>query len=178
MRTVAEIQAEIDSFEASFRDWPVIPAGTENRKHLQREAIDTAHARACLPENVTERLALIAERKAAKRSETGRKTAARLAADPEHQERQRIFRELRKLGFKREYTSGRSAYYSRGGFQVRISDHDVPMTAEREWNQAVNGFRTWASSRWSFVIGGDDVITADEWLADVVEKIEAKDEEV
>jgi len=178
MRTVAEIQADIDAFEAGFRDWPVIPAGTENRKRLQREAIDAAYARACLPENVTKRLALIAERKAAKRSETARKTAARLAADPEHQERQRIFRELRKLGFKREHTSGRSAYYSRGGFQVRISDHCVPMTAEREWNQAVNGFRTWASSHWSFVVGSDDVITADEWLADVRDKIESKEDEV
>lgn len=176
MRTVAEIQAEIDAFESQFRA-EFVPAGTPFRRQLEREAHAEAHARACLPENIAKRLALHAERRAAERSATARKAAARLATDPEHQERQRIFRELRKLGFKREYTSGRSAYYSRGGFQVRISDHCVPMTAEREWNQAVNGFRTWASSHWSFVIGSDDVITADEWLADVRDKIETKEDE-
>ena len=174
MRTVAEIQAEIDTFEAQFRDWPEIPAGTPFRKQLQREAIDAAHKRACLPENIKRRLALMAERQRARRSETAKTAAAVRQADPEHRERQRIFRELRKMGFRREFTSNRSAYYSRGSLQVRVSDHEVPLTAEREWNMSMGG-KSWANSRRSYVVGGD--MDFDEWLDDIKSDLNGNDEE-
>jgi hypothetical protein len=43
-----------------------------------------------------------------------------------------VQRRLRKLGFKRVYTSkSGSTYYERDGYRVRISDHNVPMTEAR-----------------------------------------------
>lgn len=153
-RTIDQIQAEIDNFEQQFRTAKLPAPGTPNRKLIYREALAEDHRRACLQENIARRLALHAELSAAVRSAKAKAAAARKAADPMHQERQRIFRELRKLGFKREYTSGSSAYYRRRMLMVRISDHEVPMTAERQC-ALDNGGRTWANSRMSFIVGED-----------------------
>jgi len=47
------------------------------------------------------------------------------------------------LGYTIEATSGASVYYAKGESRVRVSDHEVPMTEEREHNAANGGF-TWA----------------------------------
>jgi hypothetical protein len=167
-RTEAEITAELEAFEAQFRP-AAPPPGTPFRKQLWREACAAAHALACQPENIERRLALLAELRAAKRSATAKRAAVIRAADPTQRERARIFRALRAIGFKRECTSGKSAYYRRNGMVVRVSDHEVPETDERRWNMD-NGGRSWANSRWSFVLG--DWQDADEWLEEVKEAID------
>lgn len=40
---------------------------------------------------------------------------------------------------RRARASSASRYYTRGDVRVRLSDHEVPMTDEREHNRAVNG---------------------------------------
>lgn len=156
MRTVEEIMAEIVAFEAQFRP-EIIPAGTPNRKQLQEQARQVAHQISCRPENVDKRWELLKEMRKAKRSENAKRVAAIRKSDPEHNARQKLFRELRKLGFKRYTTSGKSAYYEHEtcGLRVRVSDHSVPMTPERIHNMNYGG-RSWADSQWSHVIGEDD----------------------
>jgi hypothetical protein len=49
---------------------------------------------------------------------------------------------LRAAGFtcdRRARESSASRYYTRGEIRVRLSDHEVPMTDEREHSRAVNG---------------------------------------
>ena len=49
---------------------------------------------------------------------------------------------LRKAGFKSERRAqggSESRYYTRGNLRVRLSDHEVPMTAEREHNRGLRG---------------------------------------
>lgn len=49
---------------------------------------------------------------------------------------------LRKAGFKSERRAqggSESRYYERDGLRIRLSDHEVPMTAEREHNRALRG---------------------------------------
>lgn len=80
-----------------------------------------------------------------------------------------VFQWLRKMGFSREYTSGRSAYYiSRNAdLEVRVSDHAVPWTFERSYN-CENGGSSWADSPFSLVI--EDTITcldAARWLVTI-----------
>ena len=73
--------------------------------------------------------------------------------------------ELRKRGFTLERNRGGSAYFQRGGLSVRVSDHDVPMTPERE-HAAANGGFTWADSGWNLVLDADtDNAEIDEFLA-------------
>lgn len=148
------------------------PPGTPNRKIIHRErmaarraAIDAAMAAAGFSYSAFRD----AEIKRLRQEEKAAKTPAQKEAESA---RRRIFTALRKLGFKREHTSGASAYYShiRAGLTVRISDHDVPMTAEREHNLA-HGGRSWANSRFSFVLG--DGCEA-EWLEDVTNAVAAR----
>lgn len=166
MRTIEQIADDIREFERQFAP-AVIPAGTPDRKRLQRAAYDEAARRSCMPENISRRRALWADKKAAERREKAKRVAERLAACPEHRERQRIFRALRTLGFRRECTSGRSAYYRRIDIVVRISDHDVPETPERIYARENGGF-SWADSGNSFVVGRDD---ADQFIHDMAEII-------
>ena len=64
-----------------------------------------------------------------------------------------INRKLHKMGFRRQRASGGSDYYHLGHcINVRVSDHEVPMTAEREWNSAFNGGFTWANTDLSHVL--------------------------
>lgn len=82
-------------------------------------------------------------------------------------DRLRIFARLRKMGFKRDTTTDGSAYYRHPcGLVVRVSDHEVPLTEEREWN-LLNGRRSWADSRYSFVCGGD----LDGWFEEVHQRL-------
>lgn len=50
---------------------------------------------------------------------------------------------LTALGYTVEHTSGASVYYLKDSNRVRVSGHEVPMTDEREHNEA-NGFFSWA----------------------------------
>ena len=167
MRTVADIEKELNAFEAQFHVMKPA-AGTPNRKTLYAAAIAEASRAACLPENVARRNALLAELKAARRSAKARAVAAVKAADPEHRLRQWVYRQLRKLGFRREskqYGTA-SAYYARPRrdgqcLRVRISDHAVPLTAERAYN-ALNGGFTWADAEYIAVETGS---RAEAWLA-------------
>lgn len=164
MGTEKEIRAELRAFEAQFGVCKSdIPAGTPNRNRLYREACEDAGRRRLLPENVSRLRELLDKLRAAMRVEARQRMIANRPAD--HAERQRVFRELRRLGFAREHVSGRSAYYRRGSLVVRVSDHDVPVTPEREWNSD-NGGRTWSGSWRSLVVGRDD---ANEWLAGIRE---------
>lgn len=167
MRTIQQIELSIREFEDQFIP-ETIPAGTKDRKRLQAEAYREARARSCLPENVATRLAMHAELKKATTSARRASVAAAKKADPIHNARQVMFRELRRIGFSRESVSGKSAYYRCGDIKVRVSDHDVPMTAERSYNIANGGF-SWANSGMSFVIGRDD---ASEFLRFVREAVD------
>lgn len=82
--------------------------------------------------------------------------------------RRLVFARLRAMGFARESTSGASAYYQHGyGVRVRVSDHDVPMTAARE-----NAPTTWANHRWSLVVTSDTTpLAAAQWLADLAAQL-------
>lgn len=137
-----------------------VPAGTPNRKNIIAAIRDAIHAAIHTPDRVAERAAALAQ---TRRDIMARRRAARLASSPDHAERHRVYRELRAMGFRRTHVSGRSAYYTRGCLTLRVSDHAVPMTAERE-HALVNGGQSWASSSRSLVLGDDDV---DEWLDDV-----------
>jgi len=146
MRDSQVIQHEIDAFEAQFRP-TIVPTGTPNRKRLQREADREAHERACLPENRARRRALHAELRRARAVEKRRATIAAKRADPTEQTRRWLQDWLRRLGFRREYRSQSGSAYYRHAAQdvvVRVADHDVPLTAERE----DAGF-TWARHGWS-----------------------------
>ena len=61
---------------------------------------------------------------------------------------------LRKAGFKSERRAqggSESRYYTRGNLRVRLSDHEVPMTAEREHNRGLRG------SPWTEFIFADEI---------------------
>ncbi len=148
MRTSEEIRIERETFESQFHP-EIIRAGTPNRKKLQQEADERGRVGACAPENIKRRATLIAEYRKAVRSEKLRKTLARKAADPVEQDKRWVAKWLRKLGLKREVTTdSRSAYYSLGKTRVRVADHDVPITSERQYN-ADNGGFTWAVHGWN-----------------------------
>lgn len=150
MKTVQELYSELKTFESQFAR-EIIPAGTPDKKRLQREADERRAARSSSPENVAVRLAIMAEIKKVKRSEAAKSRAK----SPDAVIRRLIFKYLRKMGFKREHVSGRSAYYTMLAgmtmISVRVSDHHVPMNSERQWN-ADNGGATWADSEMSFVV--------------------------
>lgn len=152
---------EAAKVEVGFAD---IPAGTPFKRQLEREQWAKVEAAAHSPARSQAMSDLITRLFREARSE---KAKAR-AADPVACERRRIFSALRKLGFVREHTSGASAYYRCGSLVVRVSDHEVPMSAEREFNLQ-NGGRSWANSRWSFVIGSDDCFES--WLEEIKNKL-------
>jgi hypothetical protein len=103
---------------------------------------------------------------------------ARLAAEAAEQahktaldrQRRRIAARLRKLGFRldrRQQGGSGSTYYALGLLAVRISDHEVPMTEDRQCARE-NGKHTWARSRWSFVLGQDD---ESDWLESIADAV-------
>lgn len=115
-----------------------------------------------------------AERAIERAKEEAREQEAAERSAELKRERANVLARLRKMGFKRECTSGRSAYYYVfcGDFstmKVRVSDHYVPLTAERSYNLE-NGGRSWANSALSLVIGEE---SADEWLEDIKSRLEA-----
>lgn len=91
--------------------------------------------------------------------------------------RARVFYHLRKMGFVREHTSGRSAYYRTRlaviDLRVRVSDHDVPLTCEREFNRNAGGF-TWADSGYSIDLTAVSAIEAGRWLVGLRKEIRSQ----
>lgn len=150
-RTPDHIRAELHAFESQFTA-ATIPAGTPDRRRLQREAYDSARAEACRPANVARRLSLAAELSKAVAAEKRRQTLAAKAADPQEQTRAWLMQWLRRLGFRREIRTGSgSAYYTCGECRVRLADHDVPWTAERQ--RAIDaGCWSWCTHGWSLRI--------------------------
>jgi hypothetical protein len=144
---------------------PRIPAGTPNRRQLQNQQ-NSAHSAGPLRQWDLAYCAAMAIAKKQARSEA----AIERNRTPEAVERRAVLAAVRAAGFRREYTSGASGYYRRRGLVIRVSDHEVPETAEREQSRA-NGGHTWANSRLSFVIGGGQTI--EEFLADVTDFAEA-----
>ena len=149
-------------FNLSQRSFPPArPIGSDCKTRQARPA----HAAACLPANIAKRLAFIAEYKKAERSENAKAAAVRRAADPEEQIRQRVFRHLRRMGFRGEIrTQSGSTYYRFADLTVRVSDHDVPMTDDRA-GAVLWGGRTWADNGWSLVVTTG--FAAARWLVDV-----------
>lgn len=172
MRTESEITAELQAFESQFRQ-TAIPAGTPNRKALQLAENERCHQLACLPENIAKRLALLAELTKVRKSAKLKSSAALRKANPLLQLRSWIYRRLRKMGFVREtQTATGSAYYRCGSRRVRISDHEVPDTEQRQYNRA-NGGYSWANNRFSFEIQHDTTwIAAAKWLVAVRQSLQ------
>ncbi len=135
------LKQKLAEFESQFAA-KLIPAGTPNRKNLWKEALRNAHIESSKPENIAMRVELMESIASAKRSD-----AALERAKSQSPIRKLAMKHLRKLGFKRECTSGKSAYYANNQMTVRISDHEVPMSSER----MVAEF-TWANTWKSFEI--------------------------
>jgi len=77
--------------------------------------------------------------------------------------RSELIKSLRGLGFKQEFKSKGSQYFvlqnardkfSTTPLRVRVSDHQVPMTGERQHAIDTGGF-TWAEHGWNFVVDPD-----------------------
>lgn len=152
MKTIKTIQKHIEQFEAQFRP-AIIPAGTEFRRKLQAEADAEARRLALLPKNIARRLKLHDKlNEAEKKLKAAQKSAAAKlrATSPEVKIRRAIQSELREAGFALQRSAGGSNYYERFGdapdFRcevVRVSDHHVPHSDERQWNTE-NGRTSWA----------------------------------
>lgn len=157
LAAVRETLPCVVAHRAALAAWEASPAGRAYREEQARlqARLDQIRREAEQPETLE-------QWRARREAERAREAELR-------RERRRVFARLRAMGFRRERTSGPSAYYRRGGLVVRVSDHEVPMTAERSHNRESGG-RTWAESRWSLVLGEDD---ADAWLEDVQDFIAA-----
>jgi hypothetical protein len=165
VRSVEEILEAIRVFESQFSPGTPPPPGTFDRKRIWIAMQRAARDRACLPENIKVRLALCEELKKAQRSATARAAAAKRQRDPQHALRQWVYNHLLKMGFRRETkTSSGSVYYRLGGHTVRISDHEVPLTSQRE-DSLASGAHSWADSRWSLEL--TTCFAAARWLVDV-----------
>lgn len=144
-RPSREIQKELD--ELTY--WPTHPKdypepGTPFFKQRRREAIDRHHEEARKryenPEYVAKVRGLRAEHASAERSERAKAIAEKKKQDPRFQLQQFTYKHLRRLGFKRAHKSGSgSTYYDHpNGMRVRVSDHAVPWSEEREYNRDSN----------------------------------------
>jgi len=150
-RTSIEIRADLEAFEAQFVV-AAIPAGTPDRRRLQREAVAARNAEARKPEHIARRRFLVDELAKATAAERRRRTLARKAAEPQERTRVWVMKWLRRLGFRRESrTSSGSTYYECGQSRVRLADHDVPMTAER-CHAIEAGCWSWCTHGWNLRI--------------------------
>jgi len=143
-RTTEKIKSEIRQLQLGGL---IIPAGTPDRKQLQRKA-DCDHR-----EKIAAKIAkLAAELRTTATAAKQAATAARTAANPQEQTRRWLMRWLRRLGFCRDTrTASKSTYYTHGECRVRISNHDVPETDERRHN-AENGGFSWVTHGWNLRI--------------------------
>ena len=101
-RTISEIQADIAATHATQASFP---KGTPFRKRLQSEE----YARIA-PRLLELRAEIWKVEQAGRKAEQAARRAEERST-PEYRERQRVFRELRRMGFAREHASGSSAYY-------------------------------------------------------------------
>lgn len=171
------LQRAKDALDAFDREYPRpseirVLAGTSNRKRLQREAFEQwAKAESVYR---TARYPLAAAYRAVVQREVRSSAAKTRASEPESVMRRKVFAHLRRMGFKRETVSGASAYYQRGLLKVRVSDHEVPLTAEREHNIKQGGM-SWANSSRSIVIDPRDPVGAARWLVEIRRLVRAED---
>jgi len=137
---VAAEQALAD-FDGQFRP-EAIPPGTPNRRLIEARTRQAAFAASCRVENIARRCELGAAVARASRSLGARRAAAQREADPMTALRRTAQAALRAAGFVRDVTSGSgSNYYTRPNGQhellrIRLADHELPETPEREWNRA------------------------------------------
>lgn len=89
----------------------------------------------------------------------------------------RLTTRLRALGFERERSQGGSVYYRYAGqgwnlldrhWTLRLSDHEVPWNAERQWARD-NGGHTWADSDWNLI--GEDQAEVWKFLLGVARQV-------
>lgn len=81
-----------------------------------------------------------------------------------------LHEKLVSLGWAVEAHTRGSIYYSRGKHRLRLSNHEVPFTAEREY-AASNGGWTWHRHGWQ-------IITARTTLSDCLAEIDEIEEEI
>lgn len=104
------------------------------------------------------------ERDQACRAAEAREEQREEAAD---QLRRAVAGHLQRKGWVREGGEGGSMYFRRGKQVVRVSDHEVPMTAERIYNVGSGGF-SWADTSRSLVIRpGTRPVEALRWVVEV-----------
>jgi len=139
-------------------------ANKQARKAAKRRRYRERH-----PEKVAARRAAYLattweERQQARRAAEAREEQREEAAE---QLRQVIARHLQRKGWLRDGGDGGSMYFRRGKQVVRVSDHDVPMTAERIYNVGNGGF-SWADTSRSLVIRpGTKPVEALRWVVEV-----------
>lgn len=139
-------------------------ANKQARKAAKRRRYRERH-----PEKVAARRAVYRamtweEREQACRAAEAREEQREEAAE---QLRQAVAGHLQRKGWVREGGEGGSMYFRRGKQVVRVSDHDVPMTAERIYNVSSGGF-SWADTSRSLVIKpGSKPMQALRWVVAV-----------
>jgi hypothetical protein len=169
-----QLEQRLRREQLARRDWPVILPGTPNRRRLECELAREQDLYLAGEELSLEREAARSELKKQLQAARRQRLAElkRELETPEEKavkaERRKIFAGLRRLGFKREHVSGASAYYvgvatDHDVIHVRVSDHEVPYTADRERAVAEGGF-SWAVCGWNWVLGAERDETAEEWL--------------
>ena len=189
-RTVAAIDAELEALLATQPRDPkwvkgyLSPIPERQRRAMERYEALMVELRPRLAawhaEHDQRHAALRAERNAAWRAERAKAAARRRAEAPGAKVRAYVLQWLRRLDFSREHTSGRSGYYywrvGNKDLTVRVSDHQVPMSEERSWNESQGG-RTWANTWRSIVIDERSTCyAAARWLVQVRQHIRRLEE--
>lgn len=76
-----------------------------------------------------------------------------------------IHERLVSLGWMVETHTRGSVYYTKGGERLRLSNHEVPLTAEREYAASSGGW-TWSRHGWQIITARQ---TLDACLAEIQE---------
>jgi hypothetical protein len=145
-RPSSEINKDLKDLRIKNVEMP--PPGTVNRKKILQAAIEDYKSQYYHPDRQQKIKALNLELKSAQKSERLKETIARKKADPKVQLQQFAHKKLKEFGFEREVkSSSGSAYYNNpvSQIRVRVSDHKIPSTAEREHNSENGGF-TWSNN--------------------------------
>jgi len=186
-RRVAEAEAAVAAFDAEIPQPASLPKGTPDRRRLDSKAFDEYVQRRFAGGRRDRYRRLTAELQAAKtslrRSESARLAARLRAADPRTAIHAAIKKELIARGYRMERSDGGrggSRYYERWNSEqndwdrVRVSDHRVPETAEREYNVENGGF-SWATCGISLIISDYD--SPDEAVSQLREMLDGEEDD-
>jgi hypothetical protein len=146
-----EVQAACNAFEAQFAPKPV-PQDASKQERI--DAQKAAFAASTTPEAIRERLRItkiLAKARNKVASKKGKEKAKkvheiRMEIDDEYRKQHETGQKLQELGYKREHKSNSGSEYwtatAKDGqtIKVRVSDHDVPETAERSHAASQGGF--------------------------------------